>query len=240
MTVIETLWARRPWHDGRLKRFGFHLLLATGNSLLYRVTMAVPVLLLLVLWQEQGWGLARWLGLRGGVEWVVTLMVCDLYDYGWHRVNHVVPFLWRFHRTHHYDTHVDVATSLRFHIGELCLSAIAKCLLVMVWGPSLLGFALFETLITVAAQFHHANFDLGRAENVFRTVVMTPRLHAAHHTTALRSRDANYSTIFLWWDRLFGSFQEADEQELTELGLPQGRTSDLSLKAFLWAPVHLE
>jgi sterol desaturase/sphingolipid hydroxylase (fatty acid hydroxylase superfamily) len=68
---------------------------------------------------------------------------------------------------------------------------------------------------------------------------MTPRLHAAHHTVALRSRDANYATVFLWWDRLFGSFAEADPEELKTLGLAEGRTTDLSYAALWAAPVRL-
>ena len=91
------------------------------------------------------------------------------------------------------------------------------------------------------AQFHHANIDFpDPVEKVLRWFFMTPRLHAAHHTVALRSRDANYSTVFLAWDYIFGTFQEADYKELDELGISQGRNSDLSFIALLKSPISLK
>jgi sterol desaturase/sphingolipid hydroxylase (fatty acid hydroxylase superfamily) len=34
--------------------------------------------------------------------------------YVWHRLNHRVPWLWRFHLVHHTDLDLDVSTALRF------------------------------------------------------------------------------------------------------------------------------
>ena len=237
LLIAESLWSARTWHDGRLKRLGFHASLSIFNTVVYWLTVSAP----LIVWtrhvHEQGWGISGLLGLSGPAEIALSLVVLDLFDYGWHRANHFVPFLWRFHRSHHVDTHVDVTTSMRFHIGELLLSAAVKCLWVVVWGPSLAAFILLEAGVTAYAQFHHSNIDLpDSVERVVRWVHMTPRLHAAHHTVGLRTRDANYSTIFLWWDFLFGTFREADYSEMRRLGIKEGRRSDLNLGAFLKSP----
>lgn len=240
MFLMETLRPARAWKAPRFKRLGFHFALSVFNSIIYRVVAAVPLIMLVEGLHKKGWGIVGWLGLSGWVEIAATIVVFDLFDYGWHRINHAVPFLWRFHRGHHYDTHVDVSTSLRFHIGELLLSGLMKSLWIIVWGPSVLGFALFETGITAYAQFHHSNIDFSnRWEKMIRWVHMTPRLHAAHHTVSLRTRDANYSTIFLIWDRLFGTLREADYGELEELGIREGRDRDLSFGAFLKSPFSL-
>lgn len=240
MLAVESLRAARPWHAGRLKRLGFHLFVSVLNSALYRPAAALPLLAWAALVRERGWGVAGFLGLCGPVELAATLVVFDLLDYWWHRANHEIGFFWRFHRGHHFDTHVDTTTALRFHIGELLLSGLVKGAWVLIWGPSVLGFAVFEAAITAYAQFHHTNIDLPeRAERLLRLVHMTPRLHAAHHTVAPRSRNGNYSTIFLWWDHCFGSFREADARELRTLGLREGRGSDLSLWALIKSPVSL-
>jgi len=52
----------------------------------------------------------------------VTIAGLDLVSYLWHRLNHAVPFLWRFHQVHHSDTAFTVSTAARFHPGELFLS----------------------------------------------------------------------------------------------------------------------
>lgn len=240
MLAAETYFPARPWAQPRLRRLGFHALVAAVNTVLYRLALAAPLTALAAAVWGRGLGLAGRLGLSGAAELAASLVVLDLLDYWWHRWNHRVGLFWRFHRAHHYDTHVDVTTSLRFHFGELALSGGVKAFWILAWGPSPAAFVLFEAAITAFAQFHHANIDFPDAvERVLRLVHMTPRLHAAHHTVTRRSRDANYSTIFLWWDRLFGTLAEADAEEVKALGLPEGRTTDLSYAAFWAAPVRL-
>ena len=230
--LVETLWPARRWDLSRPRRWAAHASLALFNTLLLRLTVATPLVAWAVWVRAKGWGLAPALGLSGWVEVAASVVALDLIDYWWHRFNHEWPFLWRFHRVHHADTHVDVTTALRFHFGELLLSAGAKALWILAWGPSVWGFALFEAGISLYAQFHHANFELpGRVERVARWVHLTPRLHASHHTVSLRTRDANFATIFSVWDRLFGSFQEPDDAELRRLGLETGREDCLSPKA---------
>ncbi|MFT7638276.1 MAG: sterol desaturase/sphingolipid hydroxylase (fatty acid hydroxylase superfamily), partial [Candidatus Omnitrophota bacterium] len=149
MFCIETWKPRRVWQTPRLRRFSFHMTTSIVNTVITRAVCMAPFLALLWWSNENAWGLAHWLKLDGIVEIIATIIVLDLFDYWWHRFNHHVPFLWRFHRYHHMDTHVDVTTALRFHPGELVLSFIAKAIWVLIWGPSIFAFALFETLITV-------------------------------------------------------------------------------------------
>jgi sterol desaturase/sphingolipid hydroxylase (fatty acid hydroxylase superfamily) len=187
--------------------------------------------------ESRSWGLSHWLGLRAGWEVAVTLIVFDGLDYGWHRLNHRVPFLWNFHRMHHSDTQVDVTTSLRFHPGELLISSAVKFFWILLWGPTFLSFMIFETAVTAYSQFHHSNLDFrDSVEKGLRWFHMTPRLHASHHTETLRTRDANFSTIFLIWDRIFGTLKESDREEMKRLGLPEGRESYLNFFDFIGTP----
>jgi len=149
----------------------------------------------------------------------------------------LIPFLWRFHRVHHMDTHVDVTTSLRFHPIELTISYMVKAVWILIWGPSVLAYVVFEAGITAYAQFHHSAIDFpDRIERLIRWVHMTPRLHAGHHTVSLRTRDANYSTIFLIWDRLFRTLREPNRSELKKLGLPLGRETYMSFVELIKTP----
>ena len=47
----------------------------------------------------------------------ITVACLDAVSYGWHRANHRLPFLWRFHRVHHLDQTPNFSTALRFHPG---------------------------------------------------------------------------------------------------------------------------
>ncbi|MBI4398291.1 MAG: sterol desaturase family protein [Candidatus Omnitrophica bacterium] len=237
MGVAETLWPVRVWEEKRSKRWMFHIFISVFNTVLTRLFIFGPLLFWIDFVGAKGWGISRWLGLHGFWEIAATLIVFDCFNYWWHRWSHVIPFLWRFHKPHHIDTEVDVTTSLRFHPIELLLSYGVKAIWILLWGPSLAAFMIFEAAITAYAQFHHSNIDFpDPLEMKIRWIHMTPRLHASHHTVSLRTRSGNYSTIFLIWDRIFGTLKEPAVKEMELLGLEEGRETDLSVPAFAKAP----
>lgn len=239
--AVETLWPVRPWQSPRPRRLLLHLGLALANTVLLRLTVATPLALLTVYVNRQGWGLAPLLGLSGLSEILATVVVLDLADYWWHRANHRIPLLWRFHQAHHIDTHVDVTTALRFHPGELLLSGLVKASWILAWGPSLWGFAIFELMISAASQYHHSNTDLpDGVEPALRLVQVTPRMHASHHSAYSGSLDANFSTIFSIWDRLFGTYITPTPEHLAVMGLPYGRERDLDPQYLLTLPLQSE
>jgi sterol desaturase/sphingolipid hydroxylase (fatty acid hydroxylase superfamily) len=239
--LIESIYSKRNWETPRSKRILFHGTVAIFNTFFIRFCIALPLLLLADFVRGQEWGLMPLLGLKGIPEIVVSIIFLDMLDYWWHRWNHLVPFFWRFHKVHHMDTHVDVTTTLRFHPGELFLSGMMKSVWILLIGPSIWAFAIFEMGISAYAQFHHSNIDLpDRVEKILRWIHMTPRVHASHHTVTPRTRNANYSTIFSIWDRLFGTFREHDWDEMKTLGLSEGRESYLNPLDFLKAPFILQ
>lgn len=237
--LIESLFAARRWQASRLKRFAFHGAVAAFNTVLVRLFVYVPFLMWVVHVEQQGWGISRWLGLDGWLEIVLSLIVLDAFDYFWHRANHRVPFLWRFHKAHHADTEMDVTTALRFHPGELLLSSLAKASWVLIWGPTAIAWFVFEGLISLCAQFHHSNIDLpDSVERWLSKVIVTPRFHTSHHVVDRRYGDANFSTIFSFWDPLFGSYNQVPRGEVSvdSIGLPQGRELALSIPAWFAEP----
>ena len=89
-------------------------------------------------WAEAaGFGLLRWVpDMPVALSTVVAVVLMDGWMYVWHRMNHVVPFLWRFHRVHHSDPHMDVTTATRFHPGEIALSAVLRLGVIALLGMS--------------------------------------------------------------------------------------------------------
>ncbi|MEM9839295.1 MAG: sterol desaturase family protein [Pseudomonadota bacterium] len=153
-------------------------------------------------WQE-GWPFAARL--------VTDLLILELYLYGWHRAMHEVPFLWRFHRVHHYDAFLDVTSAIRFHPGEVILSAFLRGVLIIGTDVSAASILLMDALVIIAAAFHHANLALPLSvDRVIRTIVVTPQHHRIHHHPERQYTDSNYGTLLTIWDRLFGSFKERE------------------------------
>ena len=242
--LIESLFPKRDWEGMRLKRMTVHSTFAVLNTVIIRLFAYVPFLLWVVYVEEEGWGISRWLGLTGWTEIIASIIVLDLFDYFWHRANHRVKFLWRFHKAHHADTYMDVTTALRFHPGELLISALVKASWILIWGPSVIAWFIFEAMVSLSAQFHHSNFDFpNRLERWISAVVVTPRFHTSHHLIDRKYGDSNYSTIFSIWDRIFRSYNmpEGDRTHIIDnenIGLPEDRNLAFSWRAWISEPFN--
>jgi sterol desaturase/sphingolipid hydroxylase (fatty acid hydroxylase superfamily) len=149
-------------------------------------------------WRPPWW--SGWLGLA------LDLLLLDLWIYWWHRANHEAPFLWRFHEVHHLDEFLDVTTAVRFHFGEVILSALARAVVIFLLAIPLASIVMFETLLLLATIFHHSNVKLPPAfERALSFLIVTPSIHWVHHHALRRDTDSNYATVLSVWDPLFRS-----------------------------------
>ena len=143
------------------------------------------------------------------------LFLFDGITYLLHRLSHLVPLLWRFHRVHHSDRDLNVTSASRFHIGELLLLTPVRWMLMILCGTPPVLVMLFEGVLVAAAQFGHSNFCLPkRWEERVRLIFVTPDLHRTHHSDKLHETNSNYGTIFSCWDRLFGTYQKMPEEKM--------------------------
>ena len=230
LSFVSTFVAERLWPaDDRLENFARvwrNLSLATMNFVLGPLVV-IP---LSVYAQTHGAGLrpAWW-------NVALDLLVLDLWIYFWHRLNHVLPFLWRFHEVHHRDEMLDATTALRFHFGEVTLSAVVRGLVIMLLSIPLSSVLIFETLVVLTAIFHHSNMRLpGWLENQLSCLIVTPRLHWVHHHATREDTDSNYATVLSVWDLMFRSRSPNPRVAGMKLGV-EGQV-DLTLPQLLLRP----
>ena len=188
-------WRRVP------RNLGLWLVVAAASPL------AVLPISLLATEHTLGWRAAGWAG--GWTGWpglLLDLLILDLLIYWWHRANHEIPFLWRFHAVHHLDRFLDTSSALRFHVGEVLLSAGARALAIVLLDLPLASVLAFETLVLLSAIFHHSNLALpAKLERRLARLIVTPSIHWVHHHAVRRDTDSNYGAILSVWDPLFGS-----------------------------------
>ncbi|MHC4323965.1 MAG: sterol desaturase family protein [Planctomycetota bacterium] len=133
----------------------------------------------------------------------IGILLMDLTFYYWHRANHRIRLLWRFHNVHHIDPDLDVSTSFRFHFGEIAYSAVFRVVQMLVIGADPLTYAIYETVFNTETMFHHSNIRLPfNLERWLNKVIVTPRMHGIHHSAVGPETNSNYGVIFPWWDRL--------------------------------------
>ena len=174
---------------------------------------------------------------------IVTLSVLllDMLIYWQHRLFHTVPMLWRFHKMHHADSHVDTTTGLRFHPVEIAMSLGIKAGAVVILGVPAIAIVIFEVALNGFALFNHANIRLPQKwDDRIGLVLITQRLHRIHHSQAKSESNSNYGFSVSWWDRLFNSFTPRAKQSDETLSIGQQDVpavkENASIRALLLQP----
>lgn len=200
------------------------------RNLTFGLTNSLMIALIFVsLWwwaadfsETSGIGLLHRFNFSIAADFIMAILLLDLWTYGWHRANHRIPLLWRFHRVHHSDKHMDVTTASRFHIGEILLSSILRVPLILLLGISLPQLALYEILMFATVQFHHANIAVPKkADRVLRWFIVTPFMHKVHHSRYQPETDSNYASFLSIWDRIFRSFRYREDPHEIAIGLDE-------------------
>jgi sterol desaturase/sphingolipid hydroxylase (fatty acid hydroxylase superfamily) len=168
-------------------------------------------------------GLLPALGLEGAAHVAAALLLLDGWMYLWHRANHAIPLLWRFHRMHHSDPFMDVTTATRFHLGEVAAAALLRLGLIPLLGLTVWDLVAYDTLTVAVTQFHHADVSLGRWDRWLRWVLVTPDLHKVHHSDQPAETNSNYATVLSVWDRLAGTLRLRTEWRTFAFGLAEFR-----------------
>jgi sterol desaturase/sphingolipid hydroxylase (fatty acid hydroxylase superfamily) len=187
---------------------------------------------------EQPFGLLQVVALPTALGGVLAFLLMDLSFYYWHLLNHRVPLLWRFHNVHHSDPDLDVTTALRFHFGELALSAGFRIVQVLAIGVSPWVYAAYELVFQANTLFQHSNLRLPIGfERALNKVLVTPRMHGIHHSQVQGETNSNYGVVFPWWDRLHRTLGLNVPQSAVVIGVPgYSSPEDNRLWATLWLP----
>jgi sterol desaturase/sphingolipid hydroxylase (fatty acid hydroxylase superfamily) len=209
---------------GGLQRVAKNLSLAAVNAILSPL-IVIPITAFAAAhalhWRPEGWD--------GIGPMLVDLLLLDCWIYFWHRINHVVPVLWRFHEIHHLDETLDTSSGLRFHFGEVFLSSIVRAIVIFLLGVPLATVVVFEVAVSLMALFQHSNVKLPRwLEQQLSKIIVTPSIHWVHHHALRRDTDSNYSNFFSIWDHVFGTASTTQRSAEMPIGVEGAKDKTLT------------
>jgi sterol desaturase/sphingolipid hydroxylase (fatty acid hydroxylase superfamily) len=224
--VLAVLWLWETWlpffevRPERLRHAGRNLAVAVFNTVILAAAFSYGIMFVAAWAQQNDLGLLHAFDLGGPVRLALALILLDGWMYLWHRANHMIPFLWRFHRMHHSDTQMDVTTATRFHLGEHIGASVLRAGLIPLLGFEVWHFIIYDTLVIAVTMLHHANVSLGRADRWLRWLIVTPDMHKIHHSNWRPETDSNYSTVLSVWDRIARTFRMRNDPKTLQFGLP--------------------
>lgn len=161
--------------------------------------------------------------------WVFILLATDLVWYWYHRLGHEINIFWAAHIVHHHSEEFNYTVSARITVFQAIIRNVFWCLLPLAgFHPDM----VFATLIIHGAYsfFTHTQLigKLGWLEYIF----ITPSHHGVHHASNEKYLNKNYGDLFVFWDKLFGTFQKEEEKPV------YGLTHPLKSYSFVWQHFH--
>jgi sterol desaturase/sphingolipid hydroxylase (fatty acid hydroxylase superfamily) len=238
---LERLWPLRPRTEAAVPRLLRNLALG-GVSAAVVVALQALMLRPLGAWLEaRHLGLLPLLRLPRALEVAAGVLLLDYTLWHWHRWNHRLGFLWRFHLVHHADRDLDASTGLRFHFGEMALSVVYRAGQIALVGADVLMIDLWTALLFVSILFHHSNLRLPPAlERSLVRLLVTPRMHGIHHSERHEEMDTNFSSLLSVWDVLHRTLRLDVPQARVTIGVPGYRDAPaLGLLTQLRTPFRL-
>ncbi len=224
---VEYLYAKmKGKRYYRLNDTVSNLLIGIGNQAFNLVFKAVLI-------SGYAWIFNHWALYQQPMAWwslVLCVVAFDFLFYWAHRWGHEVNIFWAAHLVHHSSEEYNLSVALR-----------------QSWFHNVLAFAIFlplpllgfDPLIFVAAagidtlyQFWIHTKAIGKLPKWIELWLNTPSHHRVHHGRNPKYIDKNYGGVFIIWDRLFGTFQEEEEEVV------YGITTPLRSWNPVWANIH--
>lgn len=163
------------------------------------------------------------------LTYLVAFIALDFSGYWVHRLSHEINIFWNKHLIHHSSEEFNLACALRQSISSFF----------NIWTVFLLPAALLgvpgKVIAILAplhlfAQFWYHTRHIGKM-GFLEYILVTPSHHRVHHAINPEYLDKNHSQIFIFWDKLFGTFQ----QELPDVPPVYGITRPVST----WNPIKI-
>ena len=155
------------------------------------------------------------------VSFLLYLLLFDLVDYAYHRLQHSVGWWWQLHAVHHSQRQMTLWSDNRNHLLDDLLRDGVFVLLALAVGVAPGQFVAIVAITQLVESLSHANVRLDFGP--LRWLLVSPRFHRLHHAVGLGHESAgqgslgghNFAVLFPVWDILFRSARFDDPLQPT-------------------------
>ena len=148
---------------------------------------------------------------------IIAFIAIDFYGYWSHRLAHQINFLWNKHAIHHSSEEFNLSCALRQSI-----SSFVNLFTFLLIPAAILGVPAKVIAITLPIhlflQFWYHTKHIKKL-GFLEQIIVTPSHHRVHHAINPEYMDKNHGQIFIFWDKLFGTYQEELDSVPTVFGI---------------------
>ena len=143
--------------------------------------------------------------------WVLLIVVNDFVYYVFHRLGHRSRFMWAFHVTHHSSQKYNFSVAIRLNLLIFPLHFLFMLPLALIgFRPE--AILVVNSITTLYQLWVHT--ELVGKLGVLDKFINTPSNHRVHHGSNSQYLDRNYGAMFIFWDRLFGTYEPEVERPI--------------------------
>jgi sterol desaturase/sphingolipid hydroxylase (fatty acid hydroxylase superfamily) len=137
------------------------------------------------------------------VALLLFFVISDFIQWNTHRLLHMIPFLWKVHKTHHSVKEMGFAAHFRYNWMEpVVYKTILYIPLILIGGFSLEDVFMVHFISITIGHLNHAN--LGWDYGILKYIFNNPKMHIWHHSKILPNKiGINFGISLSIWDYLF-------------------------------------
>lgn len=157
------------------------------------------------------------LDIENAWTWLAAFVAVEFVYYWFHRFSHTVRWLWATHAVHHSAHELVLPSALRLGWTGLISGGwlMFTPLAVLGFHPAQIGLLLAFNLTYQFVLHTEVIGTLGPLE----WVLNTPAHHRVHHASDTACLDRNFGGVVIVFDRLFGTFAQAERGVVLRYGL---------------------
>ena len=161
--------------------------------------------------------------------WIILFFAVDFFYYWFHRMSHQINALWAAHIVHHQSEEYNLTVALRQSWFQSWFSWVFYLPLALI-GFSPVMFLTLSAFNTLYQFWIHTRAI--KSLGILEYLINTPAHHRVHHGSNPKYIDKNHAGTLIIWDRMFGTFQQEEEE------VYYGITSPLASWNPVWANIH--
>ena len=178
--------------------------ISSGMTNNLKIIFKLGIVILSYQWMYDQWAIFK---IESSVLlYIIAFIGIDFAYYWSHRWNHEINIMWNRHIIHHSSEEYNLSCALRQTISGIIEIYFFLYMPLAIIGipPIIMNIVL---PIHLFAQFWYHTRLIGKM-GFLEKIIVTPSHHRVHHAINPEYLDKNYSSIFILWDKWFGTFQK--------------------------------
>lgn len=137
---------------------------------------------------------------------ILVYLIAELGRYWQHRLMHLYPQLWRYHRLHHSIDRMGILKTSRSHVIERVFQQVFMFGWLVAIGtpPEVMLYYIIPN--SFLGMIDHSNIDLKLG--YLEYIIMGPAGHRLHHSQNMKHGNSNFGSALMFWDMVFGTFTD--------------------------------